>query len=103
MSVIKKLEIQKKGILQNDVNAISYIFGIVIKEEGESYSPVYPYVRSKDDLENLKTFCTVYRDYLLEFYKNGHNRDFSIFLFGVGGTKRKMFLEEWFEKGVMIT
>ncbi|MGX9845714.1 hypothetical protein ACR3IL_10620 [Streptococcus iniae] len=78
-------------------------YGIAIYEEGkEIYRPIYPYVRSKNDVDNLKKFVREYEKNLLKFYEHGHNYDFGRFVYGIGSGLKDKFREDWFKKGVIF-
>lgn len=80
-----------------------YYYGIAIYEDGkEIYRPIYPFIRSENDLENLNQFVKQYEDFLLIFYKSGHNYSFGRFMLNEVVGSMDNFREKWFKKGVIF-
>lgn len=80
-----------------------YYYGIAIYEDGkEIYRPIYPFIRSENDLENLNKFVKQYEDFLLKFYKAGHNYSFGRFMLDEVVGSMDNFRDKWFKKGVIF-
>ncbi|EOI9076809.1 hypothetical protein ACMX3R_001723, partial [Streptococcus pyogenes] len=78
-------------------------YGIAICEgTREFYRPTYPFVRSEEDLDNLKDFINLYETDLLTFYTHGHNYDFGCFIYGIGNDGKDKFRDRWFKEGVIF-
>lgn len=100
----RSIKIIKKSMYEEGrISSKMYFYGIAIFECGkEIYRPTYPYVRSDKDIDYLKDFIEKYENDLLMFYKNGHNYDFGLFVYGIGSGLKDRFRDDWYKKGVIF-
>lgn len=75
----------------------------VVAGEREIY-PVYPFVRSKNDVGVLEEFCETYQEELKNFFtsKQYNFNSFAFFKFQFDTATKEKFKNRWFKRGLLI-
>lgn len=100
IKIIEKYRLTGSDVILSQANLF---YGIAImKGDKEFYSPVYPYAPNPSNRKQLECFIEMYKEELLNFYRQGHNYSLGMALFGIGSGRKDRERDKWFEKGVVF-